>query len=139
MQTQLDPVTLSHLRIRTTANTPGQTPESYGIAWDMVNMEQTVAISNRLHSLQPMLGKYVNTPSPSSGRPPQAGRLQSNNSRCVMCVSPPHTHHKPGVAGQTLGKECGKGFGRDQEPQCRKVPERVTLRLTSMGKQRVTR
>lgn len=139
MQTPLDPVTLSHLRIRTTANAPGQTPESYGIAWDMVNTEQTVAISNRLNSPQSVLGRCINTPSPSSGRPPQAGRLQSNNSRCVMCAPPTHTQRKPGVSRQTLGRECGKGFGRDQEPQCRKVPEGVTLRLTSMGKQRVPR
>lgn len=59
MHTQLDPVTLSHLRIRTTANAPGQNPESYGIAWDMVNPEQTVAIYNRLSSPQAILGRCI--------------------------------------------------------------------------------
>lgn len=122
MQTPLDPVTLSHLRIRTTANAPGQTPESYGIAWDMVNTEQTVAISNRLNSPQSVLGRCINTPSPSSGRPPQAGRLQSNNSRCVMSVSPPtHTHsvnqgfldrHWEGNVGKGLAETRNHSAGR---------------------------
>lgn len=107
----------------------------------MVSSHQTAVTTNGRNSLHSpcFVGSLEalmwQTPSLSPGRPPQAGRHQPNNNRCMVSFSPVNQE----LPSRHWEERARKWFGRDKEPHWRKGFEEMALKMTSMDTQRVAR